>query len=115
MNPVQRLNAAPRCSATSKRPRHQCRAPAVRGWKVCRFHGARGGAPKGKANGAWQHGRFTDDVMTIRRQCTACWIAYGEFGHSVSRNHAGLMLRLTRAHELSGFSLIPAPRRGRQA
>ena len=71
MNPVQRLNAAPRCSATSKRSRHKCRAPAVRGWKVCRFHGARGGAPKGKANGAWQHGRFTDDAMTIRRQCTA--------------------------------------------
>ena len=43
------------------------------------------------------------------------WIAYGEFRHSVSRNHAVLMLRLTRAHELSGFSLIPAPRRGRQA
>src|SRR5262245_44487000 len=25
----------------------QCRAPAVRGWTVCRFHGARGGAPTG--------------------------------------------------------------------
>ena len=71
MNPVQRLNAAPRCSATSKRSRHQRRAPAVRGWKVCRFHGARGGAPKGKANGAWQHGRFTDEATTILRQCTA--------------------------------------------
>ena len=71
MNLVQRMNAAPRCSATSKRSRRRCRAPAVRGWRVCRFHGARGGAPKGKANGAWKHGRFTDDAMKIRRQCTA--------------------------------------------
>ena len=31
MNLVQRMNAAPRCSATSKRSRCQCRAPAVRG------------------------------------------------------------------------------------
>jgi hypothetical protein len=56
MNLVQRMNAAPRCSAMSKRSRRRCRAPAVRGWRVCRFHGAQGGAPKGKANGAWSTG-----------------------------------------------------------
>ena len=67
MDLVQLMNAAPRCSATSKRSRQQCRAPAVRGWKVCRFHGARGGAPKGKANGAWRHGRFTSEVVMLRR------------------------------------------------
>jgi hypothetical protein len=39
---------AARCSATSKRTKERCEAPAVRGWTVCRFHGARGGAPKGK-------------------------------------------------------------------
>jgi hypothetical protein len=33
---------APRCTAKSKRTGHRCNAPAVRGWKVCRFHGARG-------------------------------------------------------------------------
>jgi hypothetical protein len=43
---------APRCTATSKRTGQRCNAPAVRGWNVCRFHGARGGAPKGKANSA---------------------------------------------------------------
>ena len=37
---------APRCSATSKRTKKPCMAPAVRGWTVCRFHGARGGRPK---------------------------------------------------------------------
>jgi hypothetical protein len=26
------------------------RSPAVRGWQVCRMHGARGGAPKGRQN-----------------------------------------------------------------
>ena len=62
--PCAAAECGPRCPATRKRSRHKCRAPAVRGWKVCRFHRARGGAPKGKANGAWQHGRFTDDAIT---------------------------------------------------
>ena len=50
---------APRCTARSKRSGQRCGAPAVRGWKVCRFHGARGGAPEGEANGAWKHGRYS--------------------------------------------------------
>ena len=33
-----------------------CRAPAVRGYQVCRMHGARGGAPEGKRNGNYRHG-----------------------------------------------------------
>src|SRR5262245_50565246 len=70
MNLVKLMNSAPRCSATSKRSRLKCRAPAVRGWKVCRFHGAWGGAPKGKANVAWRHGRYTEDTMTVRREVT---------------------------------------------
>ncbi len=36
-----------------------CRAPAVRGYRVCRFHGARGGAPHGNRN-AWKHGTRGD-------------------------------------------------------
>ena len=32
-----------RCKAKSKRTKRQCRGPAVCGWTVCRFHGARGG------------------------------------------------------------------------
>jgi len=51
---------APRCTATSKRTRQRCKAPAVRGYNVCRFHGARGGAPKGEANGAWKHGQYSE-------------------------------------------------------
>ena len=35
-----------RCKATSKRTKLQCGAPAERGKKVCRFHGARSTGPK---------------------------------------------------------------------
>ena len=55
-NPMQYAHAAPRCTAHSKRTGEPCRAPAVRGWNVCRMHGARGGAPRGKAHGNYRHG-----------------------------------------------------------
>jgi hypothetical protein len=58
---------APRCSATSKRTRERCKAPAVRGWNVCRFHGARGGAPKGEANDSYKHGLHTQEAIAERR------------------------------------------------
>jgi hypothetical protein len=67
MNREYSFQKAPRCSATSKRTRERCKAPAVRGWTVCRFHGARGGAPKGKANGAYRHGLFTSEAIEERR------------------------------------------------
>jgi hypothetical protein len=56
MNRQYSFQKAPRCSATSKRTRERCKAPAVRGWTVCRFHGARGGGPRGKRNGMYRHG-----------------------------------------------------------
>jgi uncharacterized protein with beta-barrel porin domain len=31
------------------------------------MHGAKAGAPTGKANGAWRHGMATDDMMARRR------------------------------------------------
>ena len=48
-HPAQRLADAPRCTATAKSTRCRCNAPAVKGWTVCRMHGARGGAPSGPA------------------------------------------------------------------
>ena len=36
---------------------------------MCRFHGARGGAPKGKANGAWKHGQYSNEARAFRREC----------------------------------------------
>jgi hypothetical protein len=67
MDPVLRLRQAPRCSATSKRTGCPCRAPAERGKRVCRFHGARAGAPKGPANGKYCHGSFTMEALAERR------------------------------------------------
>lgn len=55
-NLMQRAHDAPRCTARSKCTGRDCRNPAVRGWAVCRMHGARGGAPESKGNGAYVHG-----------------------------------------------------------
>jgi hypothetical protein len=60
-------NASPRCTAMSKRSRKRCRGAAVRGWTVCRFHGARGGAPTGKRHGRYRHGGFTKAAIAERR------------------------------------------------
>ena len=59
---------APRCSATSKRTGNACQAPAVRGWAVCRFHGAGGGAPNGVQNGNYKHGLYTKEAVEERRE-----------------------------------------------
>ena len=61
------MHLAPRCSARSKRSGKRCRGPAVRGKLVCRFHGARAGAPKGPANGAYRHGLHTQEAVKERR------------------------------------------------
>jgi hypothetical protein len=66
-NPMQRAHDAPRCKARSKRTGQPCRAPAVRGWKVCRMHGARGGAPEGKRNGNCRHGARTKATIELWR------------------------------------------------
>ncbi len=71
MSPVERLQKAPRCRAQSKRTGEQCRAPAVRGWNVCRFHGAGGGAPKGKRNGAYRHGGYTQEALAASQYVRA--------------------------------------------
>ncbi len=64
------MHLSPRCTATSKRTRERCRAPAVKGWSVCRFHGAGGGAPKGKRNGSYKHGLYTKEAIAERRAMT---------------------------------------------
>jgi hypothetical protein len=67
LNAVYPFQKSPRCSATSKRTKKPCMAPAVNGWTVCRFHGARGGAPKGERNGMYRHGLYTKDAREERR------------------------------------------------
>ncbi len=62
INPMQSAHESPRCTATSKRSGKRCRAPAVRGWSVCRMHGAGGGAPSGPGNGRYKHGLHTKEL-----------------------------------------------------
>ena len=57
-----RLNNAPRCQARSKRSGLPCKAPAVWGYRVCRMHGAREGAPTRMRNGNYRHGQATNDA-----------------------------------------------------
>jgi hypothetical protein len=63
--PHAQAHAAPRCTARSKRTGQPCRSPAVRGWKVCRMHGARSGAPEGERNGNYHHGARTKATVEL--------------------------------------------------
>ena len=64
------MHRSARCAATSKRSGKPCQAPAVSGARVCRMHGAGGGAPAGNRN-ALRHGGFTREVIDSRRQVMA--------------------------------------------
>lgn len=81
-NHIDRLSAAriaPRCTATAKRTGSSCQSPAVKGWAVCRCHGARGGAPKGKRHGLYRHGLHTGEAIEARREMRALFVAAREF------------------------------------
>ncbi len=68
INPMQlAMHLVPRCTARSKRSGKPCRSPAVRGFNVCRMHGAGGGAPIGNRN-ALKHGQFTCEAIAMRSQ-----------------------------------------------
>ena len=72
------FQSALRSTATSKRTSQPCQAPAVRGWAVCRFHGARGGGPKGERNGMYRHGLYTKGSVEHRRRLGALLRQAGE-------------------------------------
>ena len=71
MNRALPMHLSPRCTAHSKRTGERCRAPAVTGWTVCRFHGAGGGGPKGTHNGRYKHGLATKEAIQMRREIAA--------------------------------------------
>ena len=71
MGDFEHAHLAPRCTATSKRTGLPCRAPAVRGWSVCRMHGARGGARSGPKNSAWKHGARSRETIALRKLANA--------------------------------------------
>jgi hypothetical protein len=61
------MRQALRCRAKSKRSGKRCRSPAVRGYSVCRLHGAGGGAPKGNRN-ALKHGASSAETLALRKE-----------------------------------------------
>jgi hypothetical protein len=58
------------CKARSKRSGIQCKRHATRGYEVCYFHGAHGGAPKGNVN-RLDHGVYSQRPL----KCGNCVIA----------------------------------------
>src|SRR5262245_13261379 len=65
--PIEVANAAPRCTATSKRTKQRCRAAALRSRLVCYHHGGRSRGPtteegrKRCGAAAFKHGRYVGE------------------------------------------------------
>jgi hypothetical protein len=69
INSMQSAHSALRCAAKSKRSGEQCRAPAIKGKRVCRMHGGRStGAPCGADHGRYVHGRKTKQAKNDRKE-----------------------------------------------
>ena len=67
MDLVYLMNSAPRCRAKAKGTGKSCKAPAVRGWRVCRVHGARGGHKAGKTHPRYEHGMRSRESVETRK------------------------------------------------
>ena len=80
IDPMQSAHAAPGCGAKSKRTGKPCPAPAGRGCRVCRMHGAGGGGRLGRENGNYRHGGRTkgiaDAVRGAARMSLGYWIRF---------------------------------------
>ena len=79
ISPVQRLRDAPRCRARAKRSGQRCRCPAVKGWAVCRVHGARGGHKAGPNHPRWKHGLRSREWVEERRRLNDLVREFREF------------------------------------
>lgn len=66
-NNIEAAHKAPRCTATSKGSGKRCGSPAVKGWKVCRLHGAGGGHKAGPTHPRWKHGARSQSAVLMRK------------------------------------------------
>ena len=55
------------CRAHSKQTGFPCKKPVVRGWNVCRMHGAGGGSKPGVHANAYKHGLRSAEVVALRK------------------------------------------------
>jgi hypothetical protein len=74
-----------RCHATSKRTKQQCKAPAVKGKQVCRFHG----------------GKSTGPITEEGKQ--RCIDAHTIYGHETRLMRAERKYKLKKLRELEVF------------
>jgi uncharacterized protein YjcR len=51
-------------------PDRMAQAMALRGYSVCRMHGAGGGAPRGNSN-ALKHGEYSAETRALKREMQA--------------------------------------------
>ena len=81
--------SCPRCQAMSKRTRKQCGAPAMRGKRVCRFHGGLSTGPKTEqgrfrcAQAKTIHGRETRAIRAKRSQGLATLMELESLGYAL--------------------------------
>ena len=81
--------SCPRCQAMSKRTRKQCGAPAMRGKRVCRFHGGLSTGPKTEqgrfrcAQAKTIHGRETMAIRAKRSQGLATLMELESLGYAL--------------------------------
>jgi glucans biosynthesis protein len=61
------LANAPRCKARSKQSGQKCQGFCVKGFPVCRMHGARSNPPTGERHGRYRHGRYTKQSVAGRK------------------------------------------------
>ncbi len=71
INHMQNAHNAPRCGAFARTTGQPCKSPAM-GNGRCRMHGGKSpGAPEGKANGNYRHGRRAQERIEYRRELKA--------------------------------------------
>ena len=77
------------CQARSSRTKLQCRAPAIKGKRVCKWHGGRSTGPKTEAGrqrcaeAKTIHGRETREARTERSLSSARLAVLEEVGHEL--------------------------------
>ena len=72
MQSLYPMHESPRCGAKT-RSGSPCQSPAMPNGR-CRMHGGSSlGTPKGKRNGSYRHGRFTNDAIAMR-QTMRTWV-----------------------------------------
>lgn len=97
-----------RCQAMSKRKKQQCGAPAERGKRVCRFHGARSSGPKTEegrlriARSKVQHGNETRETRAERSEKSTLLANLEDVMHVTNMTTAPR----TRGRKPSGYSPI---------